>query len=104
MREKIDELIWSILSFGRECSDEWWASQKSSGRPFVDHRRKYLYSLLKEEIKKELLTDEEIIQLIVDWHKEALETNPPKELDIADLVKNSIQAQLQKILKALEEK
>ena len=52
MREKIDELIWSILSFGRECSDEWWANQKNAGRPFIDHRRKYLYSLLKEEIKK----------------------------------------------------
>lgn len=52
MREQIDEFIWTILSFGRECSDEWWANQKSSGRPFLDHRRRYLYSLLKEEIEK----------------------------------------------------
>ena len=95
MRKKIDELIWSILSFGRECSDEWWVNQKSSGRPFIDHRRKYLYSLLIEEIKKELLRDEEIIQALAygyDWYR------------VSSADRQIAQAQLRKIIKKLEEK
>ena len=48
LREKIDEFIWAILSFGMECSDEWVANQKIEGRPFINHRRKYLFDLIKE--------------------------------------------------------
>lgn len=105
MREKIHEFIWTILSFGRECSDEWLANQKISGRPFIDHRRKYLYSLLGEEIKKELLTDEEIRMSCLgegnyyagELGESASESSPV----IMPQFRRVRQAQLQKILKKM---
>jgi len=60
LREKIDEFIWTILSFGRECSDEWVANQKSSGRPFVNHRRKYLFDLIKQANYVRLADDQSL--------------------------------------------
>jgi len=101
MEERIDEFIWETLSFGRECSDEWWANQKARGRPFLDNRRKYLYSILKQEIEKSLLTDEEV-ETIVRRTFLLFELNEPDEEDRKETILSLLQAQLDKILKILE--
>ena len=98
MEERIDEFIWETLSFGRECSDEWWANQKARGRPFLDNRRKYLYSILKEEIEKSLLTINEWLDLhgIDRAYKKEMERTYERN------IKGDLEAQLDKVLKILE--
>jgi len=97
MKEKITEIIHKVLFFGREVSDEWIANQKSNGMPFDKERADEILTLLKEEIKKSLLGDNEIYAL--EWESATLDMSFVD--DYREEVKTLLQAQLDKVLKDL---
>jgi len=68
-----------------------------------------ILTLIREEIERSLLTDEEIDKQYIDgWAKRNTETDSPLELkaidgdDSIDVLRELAQVQLNKILKALE--
>ena len=114
MKEKIAKWFKSEILKERKVhiptlEEESWESLYPSTQDGWCRRIDGLISLLKEEIKKSLLTDKEIDkQYIDDWARRNTGVDSPLQLKIEDddedidVLRELAQAQLDKVLKALE--